>query len=173
MRQRTGKCISAGVDTCRRRGRIGVGQVSAWKPWHSFETTVSWEFPGSPAVRIPRFHCRGPGFHLWSGKWKPCGMAKKNKKPRVSCCCLLVSLSTRVRASSAKHLLQNANRFPMMPPNPGNFSSHLVTWSFRIFHRPPTTGFELCVLFSAPPQNLNKLVPLRSEWETAEGSDEA
>lgn len=29
------------------------------------------------------------------------------------------------------------------------------------------------VSMSAPFQNLNKLVPVRSEWETAEGSDEA
>ena len=26
------------------------------------------EFPGSPVVKTPRFHCRGRGFDLWSGK---------------------------------------------------------------------------------------------------------
>ena len=26
-----------------------------------------WEFPGSPVVRTPRFHCQGPGFDPWSG----------------------------------------------------------------------------------------------------------
>ena len=25
------------------------------------------EFPGSPVVRTPRFHCQGPGFSPWSG----------------------------------------------------------------------------------------------------------
>ena len=29
------------------------------------------EFPGSPVVRTPCFHCRGPGFDPWSGKYDP------------------------------------------------------------------------------------------------------
>ncbi|XP_061031563.1 coiled-coil domain-containing protein 57 isoform X3 [Eubalaena glacialis] len=29
------------------------------------------DFPGSPAVKTPRFHCKGHGFDLWSGNWDP------------------------------------------------------------------------------------------------------
>ena len=28
----------------------------------------STDFPGGPAAKTPRFPCRGPGFHPWSGK---------------------------------------------------------------------------------------------------------
>ena len=27
----------------------------------------SWDFPGGPVVKTPRFHCRGRGFDPWSG----------------------------------------------------------------------------------------------------------
>ena len=27
----------------------------------------TWDFPGSPVVKIPCFHCRGLGFDPWSG----------------------------------------------------------------------------------------------------------
>ena len=26
-----------------------------------------WDFPGSPVVKTPRFHCRGHGLAPWSG----------------------------------------------------------------------------------------------------------
>ena len=32
-----------------------------------FKISPGWEFPGSPVVRTPRFHCWGPGFDPWSG----------------------------------------------------------------------------------------------------------
>ena len=31
------------------------------------QSTPFREFPGSPVVRTPRFHRRGPGFNPWSG----------------------------------------------------------------------------------------------------------
>ena len=30
-----------------------------------FLNGVNWEFPGGPEARTWRFHCGGPGFHLW------------------------------------------------------------------------------------------------------------
>ena len=33
----------------------------------SKEIHIFREFPGSPVVRTPCFHCRGPGFNPWSG----------------------------------------------------------------------------------------------------------
>ena len=47
----------------------------------------SWEFPGGPVVRTPRFHCWGCGFSPWLGNWDPtsqavqCGQKKRNKSP--------------------------------------------------------------------------------------------
>ena len=38
------------------------------------------DFPGSPAVKTPRFQCRGRGFDPWSGNsWRE---LKKKKKER-------------------------------------------------------------------------------------------
>ena len=34
---------------------------------HSDIKRCAREFPGSPVVRTPCFHCRGPGFDPWSG----------------------------------------------------------------------------------------------------------
>ena len=30
-----------------------------------------WDFPGSPVVKTPSFHCRGHGFDPWSGELRP------------------------------------------------------------------------------------------------------
>ena len=41
------------------------------------------EFPDSPVVRTPSFHCCGPGFHPWSGNLrshKTRGRAKKKSQ---------------------------------------------------------------------------------------------
>ena len=49
--------------------------------------TDLWDFPGSPVVKTPCFHCRGLGFDPWPGgaerqgrSHMPGGMAKKKKK---------------------------------------------------------------------------------------------
>ena len=31
----------------------------------------NWDFPGSPAVKTPRFHCSRRGFHPWAGNSDP------------------------------------------------------------------------------------------------------
>ena len=38
------------------------------------------DFPGGPVVKIPRFHCRGHGFHPWSGKYAAWPGQKKNSR---------------------------------------------------------------------------------------------
>ena len=49
-----------------------------------FKNTSFWDFPGvlakSSLVKIPCFHCRGPGFHSWSGNWDPACCDQKKKK---------------------------------------------------------------------------------------------
>ena len=37
----------------------------------TFKYVRHGEFPGSPVVRIPRFHCRGHRFDPWSGNQDP------------------------------------------------------------------------------------------------------
>ena len=34
---------------------------------HLVKVVYSWEFPGSPVLKAPHFHCRGHGFDPWSG----------------------------------------------------------------------------------------------------------
>ena len=39
------------------------------------------DFPGGPVIKTPHFHCRGPGFHPWSGNQNPTyHMAQQRKK---------------------------------------------------------------------------------------------
>ena len=55
---------------------IGVLQVFiAADACFCSRVTVSWEFPGGPAVRTPSSHCRGPGFDPWLGNWDPASHA--------------------------------------------------------------------------------------------------
>ena len=41
---------------------------------------MSWEFPGSPLVKTPRFHCRGSGFSPWKGIQDCASNAVEKKK---------------------------------------------------------------------------------------------
>ena len=40
-------------------------------------------FPSGPVVKIPRVHCRGPGFDPWSGKFCIQPGAVKNKYIKI------------------------------------------------------------------------------------------
>ena len=42
------------------------------------------DLPEDPVVRTWYFHCRGPGFHLWSGKLDPASNAVWEKKSLIS-----------------------------------------------------------------------------------------
>ena len=40
-----------------------------WSRWEkSVESVKVQDFPGTPVVKTPSFHCRGHGFDPWSGK---------------------------------------------------------------------------------------------------------
>ena len=57
------------------------------KDWKK-EREEEWEFPGSPVVRTPSFHWRGPGFNPWLGNWDPTGhvaLAKKGRETECMC----------------------------------------------------------------------------------------
>ena len=61
-------------DRLRPRGKKGVGLLKS----------PQGDFPGGPVVKTPCFHCRGPRFHPWSGKFRmPRGVAKKKKAHRT------------------------------------------------------------------------------------------
>ena len=41
------------------------------------------EFPGRLVVRTPRFHCRGPGFYIWSGELRSRKLRGQKEKKKV------------------------------------------------------------------------------------------
>ena len=43
----------------------------------------SWDFPWSPVVRTPHFHCREYGFDPWSGKWDPTCLMAQPPLPKI------------------------------------------------------------------------------------------
>ena len=49
----------------------------------------SWDFPGSPVVKMPHFQCRGPRFNPWSGNFPTCHNYIKNShvwlRPEFTC----------------------------------------------------------------------------------------
>ena len=50
-----------------------------------FKKDENWDFSGSPMVKTPAFHCRGPRLDPWSGKSPhdtPHGLKKKKMKTR-------------------------------------------------------------------------------------------
>ena len=64
------------------------GRAEGWEEENDTQCSVSklfWEFPGSPVVRTPRFHCRDVGsMPGWGpGPPTPRGIAKKKK---LLCC---------------------------------------------------------------------------------------
>ena len=52
---------------------LAVKQTHNYITSDKLPATYNWkvkncrDFPGSPVVRTPSFHCWGPGFNLWSG----------------------------------------------------------------------------------------------------------
>ena len=49
---------------------VGVGEIgegSQKVQTSRSKIDKSWDFPGDPVVKTPRFHCRGHGFDPWSG----------------------------------------------------------------------------------------------------------
>ena len=42
-----------------------------------------WDFPGSPVVKTPRFHCRGCGFDPWLGNKDPACHVEEKKKKKI------------------------------------------------------------------------------------------
>ena len=55
----------------------GVVSTSSLSPVMS----PSWDFPGGPVVKTPHFHCRGFGFHPWSGILHALLHGRKKKLP--------------------------------------------------------------------------------------------
>lgn len=43
----------------------------------------SWDFPWSPVVWTPHFHCREYGFDPWSGKWDPTCLMAQPPLPKI------------------------------------------------------------------------------------------
>ena len=48
----------------------------------AFGESASWDFPGSPVVKIISVLCKGRGFDLWLGNWDPTCLAARPKKKK-------------------------------------------------------------------------------------------
>ena len=65
--EESGGLQSMGLQTVRHDWRDLARKQSIHTQQNSSSKKKAWDFPGSPVVKTPSFHCRGYGFDPWLG----------------------------------------------------------------------------------------------------------